>query len=343
MDDIDRRILDAIQLEIPLEQHPFQALGARLGLEEAEVLSRLTALREARIIRQISAIFDTRMLGYESCLAAMQVRPDHLDAAAAIVSEHPGVSHNYAREHPFNLWFTLAVPPDQSLEKHLDCLSRLAGAISTRALPNLRLFKIGLHLDMGSGDNSTESSATPSFVGPPPSAASAPRPITNDEKRVVREIQEDLPLETAPFDAMAERARMPVHTFLDILKQFLQHGIMRRYAAVLHHRRAGFTANGMGVWVVPEERIEEIGKMFADRSEVSHCYRRPTYPDWPYSLFTMVHARSEEDCERILREMSEAAGIANYRVLYSVKEYKKVRLKYFNGAIQGWAKLKGID
>lgn len=359
MDDVDRRILDAIQVEVPLEQRPFQALGAKLGLGEAELMKRIGALREARIIRQISAIFDTRSLGYDSCLAAMQIRPDHLDEAADLVSEHPGVSHNYAREHPFNLWFTLAVPPGESLQAHLDCLNKLTRAISTRPFPTLRLFKIGLHLDMGSGDKgdpaplsapaspAAESSVpSPDAEAPPPAVASPEpppiAPITNDERRVILEIQKDLPLEAAPFDAMAAATRMPVHTFLGHLKQFGERGVMRRYAAVLHHRRAGFSANGMGVWVVPEERIEEVGRAFAERSEVSHCYRRPVYEDWPYNLFTMVHAQSEEDCERILREMSESAGIADYRILYSTKEYKKVRLKYFTGETEAWAKKRGI-
>ena len=110
---------------------------------------------------------------------------------------------------------------------------------------------------------------------------------------------------------------------------FKARGIMRRFSAVLHHRRAGFTANSMAVWKVPEERSVEVGNLMAQSPWVTHCYERPTYPDWEYTHFTMIHATSTEKCEEVAREISQATGISDYMLLYSSREYKKTRVRYF--------------
>ena len=104
---------------------------------------------------------------------------------------------------------------------------------------------------------------------------------------------------------------------------------MRRYSAVLHHRRAGFRANSMVVWIVPAERSVEVGNIMAQSSWVTHCYERPTFPDWPYTHFTMIHATSKEKCEEVARQISEATAIVDYKLLYSTREYKKTRVRYF--------------
>lgn len=338
LDDEDRRVLDRLQRDFPLVPAPFEVLAAELGATEADLLDRIRRLRTAKAIRQISAIFDTRMLGYGSTLAAMRLDPARLDEAAAVVSGHPGVSHNYAREHAFNLWFTLAVPPGHALDAHLDALHRLTAAESTRAFPTLRLFKIGVRLDFGSGLASGAEAEAPSS----PSEAREPPTLTSADLAVVREAQADLELTPRPFDALADRAGMTVEAFLSILRDLGDRQVMRRFAAVLHHRRVGYTANGMGIWPIPEDRIEEAGARFARRPEVSHCYHRPSYPDWPYTIFTMVHAPSREACEAVLAEMSRESGFGDYRVLFSTTEYKKVRVTYFDGAVEAWAAANGM-
>jgi hypothetical protein len=114
---------------------------------------------------------------------------------------------------------------------------------------------------------------------------------------------------------------------------------MRRFSAVLYHRKAGFWANAMGVWKVPEERIDEVGNMFAHYQAVSHCYQRPIYEDWPYSIFSMVHGRSVEECENVLDAMAEETGITERLSLYSTREYKKTRVRYFTPEMEAWERL----
>src|ERR1700736_912679 len=146
--DQDRELLNAVQWDFPLEPRPYAALGERLGLSEPEVRARVAAVKEAGVLRQLAAIFDTRALGYNSSLVAGPLDPDRIDDARAVISAHPGVSHNYKRNHAFNLWYTIAVPPGESLDEHLDVLHRDSGAVVTRKLPTLQLYKIGVKLDM---------------------------------------------------------------------------------------------------------------------------------------------------------------------------------------------------
>lgn len=334
MDDADRHLLNLIQSDFPLTSRPYAALGLSLGMGEQEVMDRLARLRAKRIVRQISAIFDTRSLGYKSTLVAMQVDPARIGRAAKIINEHPGVSHNYERNHAFNLWFTIAVPPTSSLEATVDRLHHLAGATSTRMLFTKRLFKIGVNLDM-TGERPIDAIAEPQY-DEDDRARSTAYSLTSDDIAVIREVQQDLPVEPAPFAPMAARLGISEDHLFQACARLKEYGFMRRYAAILYHRKAGFTANAMGVWAVPEERVAEIGPRVASFAAVSHCYQRPTYPDWPYSIFSMVHGRSQEECEDILRAISRATGITDYLALYSTREYKKVRLLYFTDAYADW-------
>ncbi len=336
MDDLDKRLLNVIQADFPLVSHPFQALGTPLLLSEAEIIDRIDALKKRRIIRQISAIFDTRSLGYRSSLVAMRVQPQRLDAAAAAVNSHPGVSHNYQRNHAFNLWFTLAVPPTSDFEWTVQHLHVMAGADSTRILPTLRLFKIGMQLDMEgkSGAARVESAAGGYSEARRPSAGRDG--LSANDIAAIRELQEDIPLVPEPYRPMAERMGISETDLFELAAQLSAQGYLRRMAAVLHHREAGFRANAMGVWVVPSERSEEVGQIMGSFKRVSHCYLRPTYPDWPYSIFTMVHGQKARDCQEIIDAISQATGITEYALLYSTKEYKKIRLKYFTPELDKW-------
>lgn len=333
MDDLDKRLLNVIQADFPLVSRPFQALGTPLSLTEAEVIDRIAALKQQRIIRQISAIFDTRSLGYRSSLVAMRVHPERLDAAAAVVNSHPGVSHNYKRNHAFNLWFTLAVPPTSDLEWTVQHLHVMAGADSTRILPTLRLFKIGMQLDMEGRGGAERAEVPYSEARRPPAGRDG---LGSKDITAIRQLQEDIPLIPEPYRPMAERMGISEAVLLEVAARLSAQGYLRRMAAVLHHREAGFRANAMGVWVVPPARAEEVGQIMGSFKGVSHCYLRPTYPDWPYSIFTMVHGQKARDCQEIITAISQATGITEYALLYSTKEYKKVRLKYFTPELDEW-------
>jgi DNA-binding Lrp family transcriptional regulator len=314
-------LLNAVQWSFPLTATPYADLAGRLGRTEDDVIAALQAAKEAGVLRQLSAIFDTRALGYSSALLAAKVDPGHIDEAAAVISEHPGVSHNYKRNHAYNLWYTLAVPPGEDFDAHLDELHRVSGAIVTRKLPTLTLYKIGVKLDM-TGTTAADAKTEVLDHEKPERRPDMEIPdLTPLEIEAIRIAQEDLPLVPRPFAVLAERMGLDEAGLLDILQSFIDRKLMRRFAAVMNHRSAGFKANAMGVWAVSEDALPEIGPQMAGFAAVSHCYRRPTYEDWPYTVFTMVHGRTARDCEDTIDAIARETGVDEYALLWSVKEY----------------------
>ena len=336
-DTADAALLGVLQESVPFVERPFAELGNRCGLTEDEALARVKALKEARVIRQISAIFDTRSLGYASSLVAARITPEKLDAAVAVINSHPGVSHNYLRNHEFNLWYTIAVPPISKLglKGNVDLLHKLSGAETTRLLPTLRLFKIGVRFDV-EGSAKPDDQSAPAYTE---ASRSEARQLTAKEIEFVRLMQRDIALVEEPFVVIARELGLSFNEAAAMHHDFLTTGRMRRFAAVLHHRKAGFGANAMGVWAGPQddpEALNQLGETMAGFRAVSHAYQRPSYPDWPYNLFTMVHGKSEEECEQTLAAIAEATGITDRHALYSTKEFKKVRVRYFTDEELKW-------
>jgi DNA-binding Lrp family transcriptional regulator len=334
MDDQDRQLLNLMQNDFPLVDRPFQAIGERFGVSESEVLDRVQRLRSEHILRQVSAIFDTKSIGYKSSLVAMRVDPERVNQAAQIVNEHPGVTHNYERNHEFNLWFTIAVPPTSDLEAIVWRIHELAGGISTRILYTLKLFKIGVDLDM-TGSRPVDAQASPQY-SEGDRVRARESTLTERDVAVIRELQEDVPAIAEPYAPMAERLGWTTAELFEAARDLQRRGFLRRVAAIMYHRKAGFRSNAMGVWHVPEAEVAEIGPKMAGFAAVSHCYQRPVYPDWPYSIFTMVHGRDDEECKAILRAIAGATGIEEYRELYSTREYKKTRLRFFTDEYADW-------
>ncbi len=334
LDDLDRRLLNLMQGSFPIAPRPYQHVAAAAGLTEDEVMARVQRLLDERIIRQVTPIFDTRALGYTSMLVAAKVDPENPWRAANVINAHPGVSHNYLRNHEFNIWFTIATEADSplGLEGTLLRLSELAGAESIRQLPTLKLFKIRMDLEMEAGTEALATAAAEAVVP----AETDPQPYDEFDVAVIRALQGDMPVIPEPYAPAAAELGVGQERLLAHLETMRERRLLRRVAAILFHRRAGFSANGMGVWKVPDERITEIGPRMAAFRGISHCYQRPTYADWPYSVFTMAHGRSKEECDAILDSIAEQTGITERSTLYSSTEFKKTRLLYFTGEHRAW-------
>jgi siroheme decarboxylase len=334
LDEFDKRLLNEMQGSFPIVPRPYAEVATALGVQEDVVLKRVAELIQQRIIRQVTPIFDTRALGYQSMLVAAKVDPEHPWRPAKIINAHPGVSHNYLRNHEFNMWFTVATEPDSALglDGTLEVLKDQTGAESVRQLPTLKLFKIRMDLEM-SGD--TEALAKSAEAVAP--AETEPQPYDELDRAVIRATQGDLPVVSEPYAAAARELGMPVEQLVAHLEGMVERRLLRRVAAILFHRRAGFSANGMGVWRVPEDRVLEAGGKMAAFRGISHCYERPTYGDWPYQLFTMAHGRSKEECDAILDAVEAEVGCIQQRAtLYSSTEFKKVRLLYFTDDFKRW-------
>jgi siroheme decarboxylase len=333
LDEADKKLLNLMQGSFTLDPRPFAHVAGLAGLTEDEVLTRVRRLLDKRIIREITPIFDTRALGYQSMLVAAKVDAQHPHRAAQIINSHPGVTHNYLRNHDFNLWFTIAVEPGSrlGLDGTLDVLAAETGAQSIRQLPTLKLFKIRMDLEMEGG---TDALAAPGEAVEP--LELDPIAVSDEDVATIVATQGAMPVVPEPYAPAAERLGVSQDEVLARLGSLRERGGLRRVAAILYHRRAGFSANGMGVWQVPDAEILETGKRMAAFRGISHCYQRPTYPDWPYSVFTMAHGRSKEECDAILDSIAAATGITERATLYSSTEFKKVRMLYFTDAFRCW-------
>jgi len=338
LSDLDRKLLDLMQGSFPIAARPYEAIALEAGISEDDVLASVERLLKDRIIRQVTPIYDTRALGYGSMLVAAKVDPEHPWRAAKIVNSHPGVSHNYLRNHEFNMWFTLAVEEDSQLglQGTLDVLQDLTGAESIRQLPTLKLFKIRMDLEM-SGD--TDTLAKRGVVEEPVDLQA--QEYDDFDRAVIRATQGNLPVVTEPWVGAAEELGISVDELLSHLEAMKERGLLRRVAGILYHRRAGFSANGMGVWKVPADKIDEIGPQMAAYRGISHCYERPTYADWPYQIFTMAHGRSKEECDAILDAIADEFPIEERATLYSSTEFKKIRLLYFTDDFRDWEREYG--
>ena len=155
------------------------------------------------------------------------------------------------------------------------------------------------------------------------------RTLSPLDKRLIHELQQDLPVVSRPFAVVAERIGVSETELLERVRELIADGTIRRFGATIRHQRSGFEANAMVVWEVELEEAEAAGSIFASFREVSHCYQRPSRPGWPYRLFTMVHAHSRQECRRIAEEMAEAAGVKKYDLLFTEEELKKTTMAYF--------------
>jgi DNA-binding Lrp family transcriptional regulator len=324
MDELDKELLNEIQWTFPLVTRPFDAIAKKFDTTPKIIKERLNNLKEVGVLRQLSAIFDTRKLGYTSSLVAMEIEHDKLEYVASQINRHPGVSHNYEREHQFNLWFTLAVPPGADLQTEVDKFNVLKGIKKVRMLPTLQLFKIGVKLDMVDEKKHeiapTEEKKVIKNVKFEP---------TEEDKNFIRELQKDMEITDEPFVKAANNLGITENELFEKMKHYEDIGVMRRFAAILRHRQIGFTANGMIVWKVPEDRISEVGEKLGAFPQVSHCYERPTYADWPYNVFSMIHCKTHDEAHEVAKTIQDQIKVPDYDILFSSREFKKVRVEYF--------------
>lgn len=350
LDDLDRQLLNSIQEGFPLVERPYAVLGDKLGLPEDQVIARLARLKAAGIVREISAIFDSARLGYRSLLVALAIPPERLHAVGQMVSAEPGVSHCYAREHRYNLWFTLTAPPGEDPSAQAHAIGRQAGGAPILVLPSLRRFKIGVRFDVrdGAPHGCALAASSPQrrqrtlapASGDRPRAGSgqlgatprAPSEAPLPDREVVRALQADLPLEPRPFRRAAARLGLTEGQLLAEAARLQACGVVRRYAAVLRHRKVGIHGNGMSCWSVETERVAEVGMAMAQWPSVTHCYERPTCEDWPYRLFGMLHWPTQEECLRDAAALAAHVGVQSYVVLFSTHEFKKERVRYFEAS-----------
>lgn len=322
IDQRDRELLNALQGEIPLVSTPYAVLGQQIDMSEKEVIKRIERLKREGLVRQLAPQFDSRALGYRSCLVAARVSPERVDDAANAINAHPGVTQNYRRNNDFNLWFTLAVSPESKigLEKTIEILGAQADCDIVRPLPTLKLYKTSADGGESHGEE-THAEYTP---------------LTPVEIECVRLLQRDLPLQPRPFEALSRNGTVTSEDLLAAARSLHRRGQIRRFTAVVPAKKTGFGASAMGVWVVPQDGVDDYAAKLSQHRAVSHCFLRPVYDDWPYNVYTTVHARSVDECESVINDLAIDTGLSQKQALFPTREYKKARIQYFAREAEEW-------
>lgn len=288
------RLVNAWQRGFPLVPRPFAAIARASGLDEGETIARFAQLKSRGLIDRIGPVFRPNTVG-ASTLAAMAVPPERLDAVAAQVSAHPGVNHNYEREHRVNLWFVATAPSAAALRNVLGAIEDETGLAVLR-LPLLEEFHIDLGFDL-------EDHSVPRAPGAAPVA-----PLPEAERALAGRVAAGLPLAPSPFAAFG----VPEAELIAALGRWLESGVVRRIGAVVRHRPLGYEANAMVVWDVPDAQAGAAGRRLAADPAVTLAYRRArALPAWPYNLYCMVHGRERSRVAYEVKRLSLLPGLAS--------------------------------
>ena len=314
MTEIEKRLCNALQSGLPVRARPYAAIASQLGGQEGQVLRLTRELKRAGIIRRIRAMLNYRALGRTGTLVAAHVEPDVLKEAAEVVNALDTVSHNYLRSHYYNLWFTLQADSDAEIDITLQSLAGKLG-VDFHSLPVVRVFKLDVRFDAES-----EGRAMLENVEAVPSVE--PVKLSREEKRVLSGLAGELQVTARPFAFLSAGAHGQADV-LKVIKRLIDKRVIRRIAAVMDHRRLGFTANVMLAAKVPPGRIEQAGRRLARFSTVSHCYERRTFPGWQYNLFAMMHARSMGRIQHDVQRFAQAEKIDAFELLPTEAELKK--------------------
>ena len=330
MDEKDRLLLTCLQNGLSLTPRPFGVWSAKMGLDSAELLVRIQRLKKEGTLGGIKALLDPRAFHYQSAWVAMRIGQE-LESHTEALWQHPGVIYGCEREHEFNVWFFITAPADHDLELHVRCLEKLAEAQRTLFLPVRKVFK---GIDLLSSLSAGAFPAMNERFEKRQKACSSD--LTPGEIEMIRELQEPFPLTDEPYQKIAGDLGITEAQVLERMKSLAAKGCLKRIGSFLKTPAVIAEARTLVVWQIPEEKMERIGPEIAEFREVLYADRRPSHPEFPYSLYTMIRAETAAELEVVTRRMQDRIGKWPHRVLVTVRELKKEGMKYFPKELDAW-------
>ena len=324
MNELKRRLIDEWQGGFPLVERPFAVVAERLGTDEGAVLQALRELLADGALTRFGPLYQIERLGGAFSLAALQAPEADFEQITALVNAFPEVAHNYRRDHALNMWFVLATETPAKMGDTVERISK-ATDLPVFNFPKEREYFIEARFGVGaSGVNRSKPAAGVS------GKTALSRQRLAEWRPLVLATQAGLPLTLKPYHALAARLNRDAATVMAGLQTLLDAGAIRRIGVVPNHYRIGYAANGMTVWDVADDKVDELGEQVGTLEFVTHCYRRPRHqPNWPYNLFAMAHGASREEvatkADRIAAVLGDACQGRD--ILYSTRILKKTGLR----------------
>jgi DNA-binding Lrp family transcriptional regulator len=310
---LQKKLCDSLQDGLPICRRPYAEIAKSLNSSEQTVLQSVKCLRDMQIIRRIGALINYNALGKTGTLVTAHIAQENLRGVVEAVNSLAGVSHNYLRDHYYNLWFTLQADSHREIKVLLSDLSRRFG-IKFYSLPAERAFKLDVRFDTERNGRLVKN------------ACDIPKnkvvKLTCDEKYIILKLQGNLKCVAQPFNFLCSES-FKIDDVLNIIKNLISKGVIRRIAAIVDHHRLGFVANVLFAAEVKSERIERVGRKLARLGMVSHCYRRKTFEGWPYSLLAMMHSQSMRQLRQVVNNFTKTENITLFELLPTVAELKK--------------------
>jgi DNA-binding Lrp family transcriptional regulator len=314
---LQKQLCNVLQDGLPICPKPYADLAEFLNNNEETILQEIRELKKAGVIRRICALINHHSLGMVSTLVAAHIPEENLQEVAEAVNSLENVSHNYLREHYYNLWFTLQVESPEQIEVTLSHLSGRFG-VDFYSLPIERVFKLDVRFD-------AEGEGQFSDTGQIPETKVVK--LNKTEKQILRRLEDDLDVISEPFDFLCSK-ELKLEVVLRIIQGLIDKGVIRRIAAIVDHRKLGFVANVLFCSEVPEDKIIEAGEALTRFGAVSHCYERKTVEDWPYNLYAMMHGKSMGEIQHLISKFTEAQRIDSFELLPTAAELKKEPVKH---------------
>ena len=323
---LEQHVLDVIQDAFPLEERPYQVLADMLNAQgsageptrepftEQSVFDAVESLRQSGIIRRIGGIYDSKKLGFISRLCAGKVAD--IDKFATAVNEIPAITHNYVRSHEYNVWFTVIAQSEEEIHRVVDGLCATTALHDVHVLSATKKFKINTVMGKDTGERGEARKSLPSVIL---SNAKDPdsKELSDFDRARIRVACTDLPHSLTPFNDWG--------ISVEELRSDIAGGFMRRFGAILRHQQAGFAYNAMICFDAPTV----AGAVLAKNPHVSHCYERPAFEGFPYTLYAMMHAQTAAELDRYVKDAAQFIDCCDYVVLHSVRELKKTSYWYF--------------
>jgi siroheme decarboxylase len=309
----DKRLCNELQRGLPIAERPFAILARILNTSENEVIKHTRSLVKLGVIRRIGVSINWRAIGKASTLVAAHIEQDNLKKVIPAVNKLQGVSHNYLREHHYNLWFTLRADSQKDLEAILKKFSKRFGT-AFNSLPVTRVFKLDARFDATSDGKRLLSGCR---------MLNAERcELSSIDERILKGLQGGLKVVKRPFNFPGNDAFENYDRLIHI-SGMIQDGVINRLGAMVNHNKLGFTANAMFACKADKSRAIKIGKKLAALGIVSHCYERKIFKGWPYNIFAMMHGSDMRDIRKVVERFTRSQDLKKWELLPTAEKLKK--------------------